>query len=186
MLSGNVSGVSLNDVKALFAMTGSSSNPGISFVSSTDNTKSSGPAPYQVNITQAAQQASMVATTGLAALTTIDTSNNTFDVTVNGTDSSTITLKSGTYTPAALAQEVQTEINAQPSLAGNSVTAGLTGNQLTLTTSNFGSSAQIAIGAGDALTALGFSGTETGTGTDVAGYFEVNGIQESARGPGSS
>ena len=64
------------------------------------------------------------------------------------------------------------------------MTAGLTGNQLTLTTSNFGSSAQIAIGAGDALTALGFSGTETGTGTDVAGYFEVNGIQESATGAG--
>ncbi len=184
VLSGNVSGVSLNDVNALFGTAGSSSNPAFTFVTATDNTEPSGAAPYEVNITQAATQASMLATNGLATTTTIDSSNNTLSLTVNGTNSGTITLQSGTYTQAALAQEVQTAINAQASLSGNPVTVGLTGNQLTVTTSNYGSAAQIAIGGGDALTALGFSGTETGAGTDVAGNFVVNGVTENATGVG--
>lgn len=184
VLAGNVNGVSLNDVQALFSLTGSSPNPGVQFVTGSDSTQSSGDLPYQVNITQAAQQASITGTQDLGDSIDVESGANTFSITVNGTSSGLISLQPGTYTQAGLAQAVQNAINAQPGLASDQVTAGVSGNQLTITTNNYGSTAQIAIGSGTALSALGFNGTETGQGQDVAGSFTVQGVTENAKGTG--
>jgi flagellar hook-associated protein 2 len=182
-LSGQTAGVSLNDVRNLFALAGTATNSGIQFITGSDKTTASA-TPYQVNVTQAAQQASMTATNALAASTTIDGTNNTFTIKVDGRLSGTITLASGTYSPQGLAQEVQAEINASSSLTGRQVAVGLSGNQLTISSNTFGSSSQVAIGSGTALTALGFAGGESGAGRDVAGNFVVNGVTESATGSG--
>jgi flagellar hook-associated protein 2 len=184
VLDGNVSGVSLSDVQNLFDLSGTSPNPGVQFVAGTDQTQASA-TPYVVSITQAAQEATVTGTNPLSSTTTIDSSNDSFTLTVNGTASGTITLQSGTYTPAALAQEVQNEINAQSSLSSAQVTASVnSNNQLTITTDSYGSASTLAIGSGSALSALGYDGTETGTGTDVAGDFIVNGKTEAAQGTG--
>jgi flagellar hook-associated protein 2 len=188
VLAGNVGGVSLNDVKALFALTGSSSNPGVQFAAGTDQTQASGAAPYEVNITQAAQKASIVATNPLAGTIDIDSSNNTFSLTINGVNSGTLTIPPNPqYSQAGLAQAIQNAINAVPSLADDQVTVGVNSNQLVIGTDSYGSASQIAIGTGTAIGSLGplgFDGTETGTGTDVAGSFTVNGATESATGDG--
>jgi flagellar hook-associated protein 2 len=185
-LSGQVPGVGVNDVRNLFALAGNSSNPGVQFITGTDKTKAPG-TPYQVNVTQAATQASVTATNPLAAATTITSSNNTFSLTLDGTPSSTITLAPGTYTPQALAQEVQGEINASKSLLGRQVVVSLNGSQLNITSNSYGSSSQVKIGSGTAIGPqgpLGFAGGEAGIGQDVAGNFLVNGVSESAHGSG--
>jgi flagellar hook-associated protein 2 len=185
-LAGNISGVSLGDVQSLFGLAGSSPNTGVTFITADDKTQASGGVPYQVNITQAAQQASITATSALASpAITIDNTNNTLSLTVNGTASGTITLASGTYTQATLAQEIQKEINAQSSLQNDPVTVGVNNsNQLTITTGSFGSASNIKIGSGTALSTLGFAGTETGTGKDVQGSFTAHGVTETATGNG--
>jgi flagellar hook-associated protein 2 len=182
-LSGQVSGVSLNDIRNLFALTGSSSNPAVQFITGGNKTKGSA-TPYQVQLTQAATQGSVTAGAGLAASTNITTGNNNFTLKLDGAKSNTITLAPGTYTPQALAQEVQAEINADTNLAGRQVTASLNGNNLVLTSNSFGSSSQVVIETGLVLGQLGFSGGEKGQGQDVVGSYLVNGVAELAHGSG--
>ena len=57
-------------------------------------------------------------------------------------------------------------------------------NQLVITSGTYGSQSQVTIGSGSALSVLGFSGTETDSGTNVAGNFVVNGVSEAATGNG--
>src|SRR5262249_51830914 len=136
--------------------------------------------PYQVDITQAAQQGSIAATNALAPSTVLTASNNTLTISVDGTNSGTLTLPPGTYTPLALAQQLQAQINASSTLSGRQATVALSGTKLTITSASYGSNSKVTIGTGPALTPLGFAGTETGNGTDVAGNFLVNGAVEPA------
>lgn len=184
-LGGQLSGVSTDDVRRLFVQDGQSSNSAIQFVYAPNSIKAAGK-PIQVQITQAATQGSAVATNKLAASTTITSgSNDTFSITVDGHTSGSIVLAAGTYTQQQLAQQVQSAINANGQLSGAQVTAGVNSNgQLVLTSQSYGSSSQVALGSGDALTALGYTGSESGTGQDVAGSFLVNGVSEAATGKG--
>ena len=112
VLNGQVSGVSLADVAHLFGEVGTSTNPDVHYITTGANTVANG-TPYQVNITQAATQASIIASSAIAQTsTTINSSNNTFTITVDGQTSDTITLTPGTYTASGLAQQVQQQINA--------------------------------------------------------------------------
>lgn len=182
VLSGGVPGVGVNDVKRLFALTGSSNSAGVEFITGGTSTRASN-TPYTVQISQAATQASVTASSALASSVTIDNTNNILTLTVGGRTAS-VTLAAGTYTPAALAQMVQGAINGDSDLAGRQVTAALQNGALTLTSSTYGSSSQVALGGGSANAALGFSGTETAHGQDVVGSFVVNGVTEAARGSG--
>src|SRR5207249_698740 len=89
--------------------------------------------PYQVNITQAAEQAAITATNALANSSILNSANNTFTLNLDGLSSGTITLAAGTYSQAALAQELQKEINAQGSLAGRQVAVAVVGGKLAIT-----------------------------------------------------
>jgi flagellar hook-associated protein 2 len=184
-LSGQLSGVSAEDVRNLFVQNGQSSNSAIQFVYAPDAIKAVG-TPIQVQITQAATQGSVTAANALASSTTITSgSNDTFTITVNGHTSGSIVLAAGTYTPQQLAQQVQSAINADTQLDGQQVTAGINSSgQLVLTSQTYGSSSRVALGGGDALASLGFNGSESGTGQDVAGSFLVNGVSEPATGKG--
>jgi flagellar hook-associated protein 2 len=184
-LNGQLSGISTGDVRRLFVQDGQASNNGIQFVFAPNTFQATG-TPVQVQITQAATQGAATATNALAASTQITGTNNTFTVTVDGQTSSPITLASGTYTPQQLAQEVQAAINGAPQLSGTQVIASVNaGGQLVLTSQSYGSQSQVAIGSGGtALTALGFTGTESGQGQDVAGSFLYNGVSEAATGNG--
>lgn len=182
-LNGRIAGTSLEDVKRLFSLSGTSTNSSISFIYASARTKADG-TTVQVDITQAATRGSFTATNDLAASTVITAANNSFTITVDGQLSGTITLADGTYSRSALAQAIQAQINADATLAGRDVTVGLTGNKLTITSATYGSTSEVKIGTGSALAMLGLAGTESGTGQNVAGNFIVDGRTEAANGQG--
>ncbi len=185
-LSG-ATGASANDLKRLFGLTGTSDNPGVNFVLGTDDTKPSGVSPYQVQITSPATRATVIATNAVGTTITLSPPNNVLLLKLNGLVSSDISLDSGTYSPDQLVSLLQQKINANSALKSNFVTVSLSAtNQLQITSQQYGSASQVAIAGGTALSALGFSGSETANGTDVAGSFIVNGTTESANGSGQT
>lgn len=182
-LAGKITGVTVADVRKLFVLAGTSTNAGVQFVTGSAKTKAS-ISPYQVDVTQAALQGAITAASDLAASTVIDGTNNAFSITVDGLASGMLTLASGTYTRAGFAQQVQSVINAATTLAGRKVAANLSGNKLAITSATYGAVSKVTIGTGSALTPMGFVGTETGQGQDVAGNFIFGGSVEPATGSG--
>ncbi|MBL8849703.1 MAG: flagellar filament capping protein FliD [Planctomycetaceae bacterium] len=183
VLSGRVAGVSPSDAIKLFSFTGDSTHPQVQFLLGSSRTKS-GTTPYGVDIIQAPEQASITATSALADSIVIDGSNNTFSLNVDGAELDNLVLAAGTYTRAALAEHLQAVINSSPDLGGRSVNVGLTANALRITSEAYGATSQISSLAGTALAALGFSGSESDNGVDVAGTFIINGETETAIGRG--
>lgn len=182
-LAGRVDGVSMSDIKALFALTGTSDNGGVQFLLGSTDTKES-TVPYEVDVTQAAERASIVATSALTASTVIDGSNDTLTITIDGQLSGSLTLVHGTYTRQELADHLDAVIDAGDELGSRSVTVNLQSNALKITSDAYGSYSETTIGAGNALTTLGFGGSETDQGQDVAGKFIVDGVEETANGAG--
>ena len=183
VLGGRVTGVSFSDVRKLFALRGESSSGGIEFVTGSSLTKDS-VTPYQVDIQQAAEQASIAASNDLSNSIVLDNSNNQFAIRVDGTTSSTLTLTAGTYTPLSLSRELQDRINSAMSSTGQSVSVSLSGQKLVVASERYGTASEATVVSGTALSALGFAGTETDHGQDVAGQYFVNGVAEDATGIG--
>jgi flagellar hook-associated protein 2 len=185
-LSGQ-NGANLADLKKLFAISGTSDNPGVSFVLGTGKTQPSSGSPYQVQVTAPATRAAAVATNALGGSVTLSPPNNSLMLKLNGLTAVGITLDPGTYTPESLTTLLQQRINSNTALNGNLVSVGLTpDNKLQITSQQYGAASTVAFDGGGALATLGFTGTETGTGTDVAGSFIVNGQTEAATGTGQS
>lgn len=169
-------------VEAIFADQGRTSDSQIEFMRAGSATAVG---TYDINITQLATKGAFTGNVALGASTTIDANNDTFSINVDGTSSSTITLDTGSYTPAELAAELQLKINADSSLsdAGKKVTVTVDGSdQLVITSNAFGSSSVVNIEAVDTNTAanLGLSVTNGTDGVDVAGT--ING--QAATGSG--
>ena len=180
-LSGGVSGVSLSDINNLFGNSGQSTNSAFQFVSAGTSAKSS--VPVTVNVTQAAQQASLTSSNDLASQVTIDGTNDTFAITLDG-KSSTLTLAQGSYSQSQLATTLQTAINNDTDLVGRSIAVGVTNNRLSFTSGTYGSQSQVTIGTADSNAVLGLNGNESGNGSDVQGTYTVNGVTEAATGNG--
>jgi flagellar hook-associated protein 2 len=179
VLSGQVSGVSLSDVRNLFALSGQSTNPGVAFANATAATKA---ATYGVVITQAARQAAVTADAAPPSLTF--GAGNTFTLTVNGQTSNPITVPANAYgTAQALVQALQAQVNGDSKVGGGQVTVGLASNgSLTFTSGTYGSTSAVGISAA---AFLGFNSAKTAGGADVAGSFLVNGTTaEAATGQG--
>lgn len=186
-LSGESAEVTARDVRRLFALDGTSTNPNIQFVLGTTRTSET-TSPIEVNITQAAERATVASTSALAASTVIDSSNNELTLTVDGAELS-VTLAEGTYTSAELAGQLESIINAHPDAKGRAVLVGvqddgLGSDLLTITSATYGGSSQITITSGSAFTALGLDGSENDQGLDVEGHYIVNGAIETATGRG--
>ena len=173
--------VSISDVKSLFALSGASTNNGLQFVLGSDRTKAG---EVKVDITQAAEQAVVTGGTALAASTVVTGANDTFSIKINGKQYTDLKIAQGTYTQAELALKVQESINDAFGLPGGLVGVSLSGGALRIKTNNYGSDAKIENLSGIAATALGYAGTETDTGVNVAGRFLVNGQVETAVGSG--
>lgn len=183
-LGGQVTGVTLDDVKRMFALTGASNNPGVGFVLGTTKTKPT-TTPYQVNVTAPATRAAVTATNALAGSVVISPPDTALSIKLNGLAAVGITIEPGTYTPAQVANLLQQGINTNPALAANPVAVALDpDNKLTIKSQLYGSSSKVEFAGGGALAALGFTGTETATGQNVAGNFVVNGQTETATGSG--
>ncbi len=109
---------------------------------------------------------------------TIDGTNNTLTVTVDGTASGTITLASGSYsTGASLAAELQTKINADATLNGASrsvaVTYDTSTSRFIITSNSSASTSSVNITGGLVQT----SGLITGISTSASGTYTAPGPQ---------
>jgi flagellar hook-associated protein 2 len=181
---GNVINNNFSSLAGLFGVQGTSSNSLLSFVSAGAKSQ---PGTYQVNITAAAAQGSATANNAAAASTVIDASNDGFAMTIDGVASGTVTLPHGTYTPAQLAAAVQSALNGAAALTAAGVSANVTvgsGGNLIINAQDYGTQSTVADASGTAAAALGFDGTESGAGTDVAGNFVLNGQVIAATGAG--
>jgi flagellar hook-associated protein 2 len=116
----------------------------------------------------------------------IDATNDGFSVSIDGAASGALTVAHGTYTPAQLASALQTAINGSTVLtaAGAGVAVTLNSGNLVIASKNYGTLSSVTSIAGSALSALGYTGAEGGTGTDVAGNFVRNGMTYTAIGSG--
>ena len=181
-LTGALDGVSASDVQRLFALTGESTHPQVEFLLGSTRTQAS-QTPYQVDIIQAAERATVSAHTAVATTTVLDASNNTLEISLDGA-SAAVTLTEGTYTATELAAHLESTLNSQEEFNGRSVSVAEQAGVLSITSDAYGSSSAVAVTGGTALPTLGFSGTQSDVGQDVAGTFIVDGISESATGRG--
>lgn len=170
-------------IAALFSVQGKSGNSLLSFVGAGAKAVAG---DYQVNIAAAATQAAVTAGLAPAGSTLIDGSNDGFSLNLNGTASGVLALAHGTYTPAQLAVAVQTALNGSAALGatGAAPTVTLDSGKLVITSKDFGIAASISGISGTAISALGYSGSESSAGTDVAGSFMRNGVSYAATGIG--
>ncbi|HMP79283.1 MAG TPA: flagellar filament capping protein FliD, partial [Pirellulaceae bacterium] len=182
-LNGQLDGVAADSVARLFGMTASISNPGIEFVLGSSRTKAS-TSPYQIDIVQAAEQAVMAATNALNDPIVIDATNRQFEIQVDGIRSETLMLAEGTYTPSELAEHLQSIINSSAVLGNREVAVSIADNRIQITSMSYGSNSKVSSFIGTAAALLGFVGSETAVGKDVAGSFIVNGVVEPATGSG--
>jgi len=180
---GDAAGVLPGDIKKLFALDGTSSNGGIEFM--LGSSKTGAPAGgIQVDITQAAERASITGSNTMAPSIVIDGSNDTLAAKLDGRSATDITLTHGTYTQAELASLLETALNSHEGLAGRIAHVGVSGDKLTIQSEAYGATSQVAITGGTAAATLGFVGTETANGKDVAGKFIIDGKEEAATGNG--
>lgn len=185
------------DIAGLFANVGKPSDSLINFVSATDQTP---PGSFAVNVSQLATRGLYTGSTtaSLAETVTpgtfdspvvIDSTNNTFGISLNGVQSGAITLTQGSYTTtAALIAEIQSRINGDASLKTAGVTATVSfdsvNDRIVITSDQYGSASVVNVtSVGSTTTAtLGLSVANGTTGVDVAGT--INGI--AALGTGRS
>ncbi len=171
------------DIGALFALRAQSDNSLLQYVRSGTATVAG---PYAAHVDTAATQAAVTATTAPAASTVIDGTNNTFALSLNGVASGSVQLTNGTYTAAELVTVLQAAIDSSATLdsAGAGATVALTGGNLVISSTRYGSASAITALSGSALAALGFLGSESATGVNVAGHFVFDGQDISATGVG--
>lgn len=117
---------------------------------------------------------------------TIDSSTDSFVLSVDGTSSGVVTLANRSYTNLAeIAAELQSKINDDATLrnAGKSVTLVVSGDDIEIVSGSFGSSSAISIadgGTDTTLAALGLSSATLVSGTDLVG--SINGVVGTAVG----
>ena len=190
-LNGEIEGVDRSDIKKLFGLGGVSDTPKIEFILGSSSTNATDSA-VQVDISQAAERGSVTATNVasngatdlLNSTVTIDDSSNEFSFTIDGQETETFTLTNGTYTYQEIADNLQSALIGSSLDAAQNATISLDDGKLNITSGSYGSSSTIAEISGSAASVLGFTGSESGEGTDVVGNFIVDGVIEPATGTG--
>lgn len=165
-----------DDVTALFAEQGRTSDSQVEFVQSGSNTK---PGEYAINVTQIAERGGMTSNTATPANVTVTASNNSISFSVDGETRVDIELTEGGYTRAELADEIQKQLsdNSAMKSSGRSVTVSVEADgKLTFTSGKYGSSSNVSIIAvdTDTETDLGLAEQTGVIGKDVKG--SINGV----------
>ncbi len=159
-----------DDVTALFAEQGRTTDSQVEFVRSGLNTE---PGTYDINVTQAATQGGLLAGTALAGGITIDETNDEISLEVNGETSVSLQLTQQTYASAQeLVDEIQSQLNSNNALnaAGSSVQVGLDSNgRLSFTSGDYGSDSSVTLNSAESAAVFGLGSVTTTTGLDVAG-----------------
>lgn len=165
-----------DDVTALFAEQGRTTDGQIEFVRSGANTQAG---DYAINVSQLATRGSLGYDLSAAGDITVG-ADTALTFQVDGETNATITLTEGTYTAEALREELQSQLNNNASLnaSGRSVQVNLDGTgNLTFSSGRYGSESNVSLTSSD----LAELATKTGQpGTDVQGT--ING--QAAQGDG--
>lgn len=169
------------DVAATFArLATASDNSGLRVTAVTDEVE---PGTYVVVVSSLATSGSK--TSSLVAAPTIASSADTFSITVDGSTSGTIEIAAGAKgSLAALASELQTQINSDTTLRnkGKSVTVTVVSGAIEIRSASVGSTSTIRLQDVEAGTvaALGFDTVQSSNGTDLSGT--INGVAGTASG----
>jgi flagellar hook-associated protein 2 len=124
---------------------------------------------HTITVTQSSQGATKLGDTALGTATTIDGTNDTLQLSIDG-NPYTLTLAHGTYDPSSLATAVQ----AAATTAGAPLSATVNGGKLQLASTHEGSTATLQLTGGTALTALNLS-TDGAPLTGIDGKVQVDG-----------
>ncbi len=166
-----------SDIAGLFAAVGKTSDSLVTYTGSAAKTTVGS---YALNVTQLATQGSSIGQS--AAALTIDASNDTLQVQVDGVTTS-ITLSQAVYAnAAALAAEVQAKINGASTLsaAGASVKVTESAGVLTILSNKYGSASNASVTGGNGQTTLMGATPTTNAGVDIAGT--LNGVAATGSG----
>ena len=162
-----------DDVTALFAEQGRATDSQVEFVRSGSLTK---PGTYDIDITQAASQGNLLASTALASNITIDGSNDELILQVNGATTVSLQLTQKTYTSAQdLADEIQAQLNSNNALnaADSSMRAELDADgKLSLTSAKYGSESAVSLSSAENAATFGLDSVTKTAGVDVAGTID--------------
>ncbi|VAW63962.1 Flagellar hook-associated protein FliD [hydrothermal vent metagenome] len=156
-----------DSVAQLFYANGNPTDNTVNFIS---NTSVAVDDDYRVSISSLATQGQL---TGIAVgdAFTIDATNNTFSLIVDGISTNTITLSQNTYNRASLAVEIEKQINADGALLAAGVNASVSisaSNEFQISSSTYGENSNVSISTQNAT--LGFDAAAvSSTGTNVVG-----------------
>ena len=172
-----------SEVEALFALQGTTSDPGVRYLSSTNETLNG---EYGVNVTSFLTQGSLTGSGPVTDLRVRNNSNN-MTLTVDGFSTGSITLTNGNYPDEdALAAEIETQINAAATLVANGVSVTVSYNapsdRFVITSNSSGSGSSVEITAIDPQVDNRY-GLDVGPGvdgTDLVG--SINGVAATASG----
>lgn len=155
-----------NDVASLFAVAGKASDGLASYSAGTDATK---PGTYALSVSRMATKGSLTGAAAPASTTITAGSNDSLSVNLDGA-SAAITLKPGVYpSAAALALEVQSQINGNSAFSGSGLTVAVNGSGALVFTSNrYGSTSAVSL-FGNAADNLVGANPVAKAGFDVAG-----------------
>lgn len=142
---------------------------------------------YAIAVSSLATNGKLAATIPSAGFPiTIDSSTDSFVVTVDGTASGTVTLTNQAYASlSAIATEIQSKINADATLrdAGKGVTVSVSGDDIEIRSNSVGSSSSVALvnaGTDTTIAALGLASATTTAGSDLVGT--IDGVAGTATG----
>ena len=171
------------EVEALFSLQGSTTDPGVRYLSASNETI---PGDYGVNVTSFLTQGTL---TGTGPVTDLRVRNNSNNMTllVDGFSTGSITLTNGDYADeAALAAEIQTQINAASTLLANDVSVTVSYDALSdrfvITSDSSGLGSMVEITAADAQVENRY-GLTVGSGVDGTDFVgSINGQPATALG----
>lgn len=161
-----------DDVTALFAEQGRATDGQVEFVRSSTDTQ---PGTYDINVTQAATQGTLMGGSALAGTTTVSDGNDELTFSVNGETSVSITLTHGDYSPEALVEEIQARLNSNNALnsADVSLRASLNGSgELVFTSSTYGSESSVSLSSAESAGDFGLDVSTEAVGLDIAGTID--------------
>ncbi|MFT7287156.1 MAG: flagellar hook-associated protein 2, partial [Halieaceae bacterium] len=157
-------------VVGVFAQLGVSSDSGVEVSSTTSNSQVGS---YAVNVSQLASQSALTGAAIGSFPVTIDGTNDSFAISINGVSSGSLSLTQASYANGTeLAAELQSRINGASALAdgGISVSVSFNGsNQLEIRSDRFGSDSSVEITSLEDGAAFGLSLAVGSTAVDVAG-----------------
>ncbi len=162
-----------NDIAGLFAAVGKTSDSLVSYSSAGALTA---PGAYSVNVSRLATQGNTTASAA-AGLTITAGANDTLQVLVDGVTAS-VTMAAGSYaSAAALATQIQSQINGASAFSsvGSTVTVTQSAGVLKITSNRYGSASAANITGGNGQANLNFGGTAVvSNGVDTTGT--INGV----------